>query len=286
LVSNGRYVWIWELNRSEKGDVAKLVQRAHDLGLAGYILKTHDGSSFWHQANAVQEFKNEGLSCGAWGYCYGKNISGELDAIRKTAALNPDFYVMDVEAEFEPASMRSTAEQMLTGLQDLNIPLGYTSFAIPSLHTVPFDIFSKYCKFTMPQIYWALMRWGVAKAFNQSVAEYGKYGLPVIPIGQLTSDVAVQEISEFNTLCASDNFSAISYWDYQEAGNPQFDAIRYTPGGMTLQDAITILVKNGIILGPDYWNENAVDGKTVNGAYAGILIVRAAEKLTNQAFTV
>lgn len=283
---NGRYVWIWELNRSEKGDIDKLVQQAHDLKLSGYILKTHDGSSFWQQALAVQEFKNAGISCGAWGYCYGKNVSGEINAIKKTAALNPDFYVMDVEAEFEHAGMRNTAEQMLAELHDIGIPLGYTSFAIPSLHTVPFDIFSKHCSFTMPQIYWALMGWDVMKAFNRSVTEYGKYGIPIFPIGQLTSDVAARDIQEFNSLCVSENITSASYWDYQEATNVQFDAIKQVDSIMTLNDAVTILLRNGIISSPEYWNSNAVNGKTVNGGFAGILIVRMAQKLNNQAFSV
>ena len=283
---NGRYVWIWELSRSEKGNIASLVQKAHDLGLAGYILKAHDGSSFWQQAYALQELKSAGISCGAWGYCYGKNVSGEIAVIEKVTALEPDFYVMDVEAEFEPSSMRNTAEQILTGIKDISVPLGYTSFAIPSLHTVPFDIFSEYCKFTMPQIYWALMRWDIMKAFSTSMSQYSAFGLPVYPIGQITSDVAAKDIQEFNSLCTTENIPLISYWDYQEAGSIQLDAIKQQAPGMTLNEAVTILTRNGIILSPDYWTANALNGMTVNGGYAGLLIIRMAEKLSNQAFTV
>jgi len=286
LLSNGRYIWIWELSRSEKGDINKLVKQAHDLGLAGYILKTHDGSSFWQQAYALQELKNAGISCGAWGYCYGRNPDGEVSAIKKVASLNPDFYVMDVEAEFEAASMWTTAEKMLADLADLSVPLGYTSFSIPSYHTVPFAIFSKHCKFTMPQIYWKLMGWDVMKAYNTSVSEYEKFGLPVYPIGQITADVPVSGISEFNTLAASDRINTVSYWDYQEAGIAQLNAIKQVANNMTLNDAVTILVRNGIMNSPDYWKTSAVNGKTVNGGYAGILIIRTAEKLTAQAFTV
>lgn len=283
---DGRYVWIWELSRSEKGNVDTLVQKAHELGLKGYILKAHDGSAFWQQAYALQELKSAGISCGAWGYCYGRNVSGEIAAIKKVAALDPDFYVMDVEAEFEPSAMRNTAEKILTGIKDINIPLGYTSFAIPSLHTVPFDIFSEHCKFTMPQIYWALMRWDVMKAYNTSMTQYAAFGLPAYPIGQITSDVAAREIQEFNNLCSSDNIPVISYWDYQEAGSAQKEAIKQQTAGMTLDEAVTILTRNGIILSPDYWTANALKGMSVNGGYAGMLIIRMAEKLSNQAFTV
>lgn len=226
FLKNGRYVWICELKKSEKGDMASLVRKAHDLGLAGYILKAHDGSSFWQQAYAMQELKNAGISCGAWGSCYGKNVSGEIAVIERVAALDPDFYVMDVQADFDTPAMRNTAEHLFGALRNINVPLGYTSFAIPSLHTIPFDIFSNCCSFAMPQIYWALMQWDVMKAFNTSMSEYSALGLPVYPIGQITSDVSAEDIQEFNSLCSSENIPVVSYWDYQEAGSIQLDAIK------------------------------------------------------------
>ena len=278
MLLNGNYIWIWELSKSENGDSKKLIQKAKDLGIDGYILNTHDGSVFLQQASTVQAFKDAGLSCGAWGYCYGKNVSGEISAIRKTAALNPDFYVMDIESEFEAQGMDRIAEQMLTATQDIAIPIGYTSFAIPSYHWVPFDILSKYCKFTMPQIYWAEMKWDVSKAFQMSVSEYGSYGLPVYPIGQITSDIAAQDILLFNSLCTAKGLPSVSYWDYQEASTTQLDILKQINQNMTLEAAVKILMSKGIITSPDYWNQNAVEGKYVNGAYAATLMLIAAGK--------
>jgi len=40
-----------------------------------------------------------------------------------------------------------------------------------------------------------------------------------------------------------------------------------------------VLVAKGIINTPDYWVENAVEGKEVNGEYTGLLIQKVAEKL-------
>lgn len=278
MTLSGKYIWIWRLVYSENGNTAALIQKARDLGISGYIIKTHDGSNFWQQSSAITEFRRAGLSCGAWGYSYGRNVDGEVLAIRKTVSLQPDFYVLDVEGEYEASGMRNTAQDLLGKLGSLGLPLGYTSFAFPSYHPVPFDIFSRYCDFTMPQIYWAEMGRDVTKAFNMSVSQYQNFGLPVYPLGQITSDVNPEDIATFNNLCAAFNTPVISYWDYQEAGSAQLDALRSTPG-LTLQAAVDILAANGLVSTPDYWLQNARSGQTVNGTYAATLIMRMAEKL-------
>jgi len=43
-----------------------------------------------------------------------------------------------------------------------------------------------------------------------------------------------------------------------------------------LAEALDVLVTKGIINTPEYWQENAREGKTVNGAYAATLIERVA----------
>ena len=51
------------------------------------------------------------------------------------------------------------------------------------------------------------------------------------------------------------------------------------PQLMSLADAVNVLVAKGIINTPDYWVQNAVNGKSVNGEYTELLIQRVAEKL-------
>lgn len=48
----------------------------------------------------------------------------------------------------------------------------------------------------------------------------------------------------------------------------------------SLENDINILQKLGIITSPDYWRENAVKGKTVNGEYVATLIKKAADMLS------
>ena len=278
MLLEGKYMWIWELDRCDHGDIGKVSQTLKDVGITGIILKTHDGSNFWHQTYAIPEFKKQGIKVGAWGYCYGRNTDGEIAAIHQAVSFKPDFYVMDVESEFEPDSMHPVAEQMLIRLKDIGIPLGYTSFAIPSYHSVPFAVFSKYCSFTMPQIYWKEMKWQVNKAFETSYEEYSAYKLPIYPVGQITSDVPPEEIVQFNDLCQQKNIRMVSYWNCQEASQSQLDAIKESTD-KEFKNAVDTLKNNGLILEPDYWIQNAEPGKTVNGEYARILILRMAARL-------
>lgn len=44
-----------------------------------------------------------------------------------------------------------------------------------------------------------------------------------------------------------------------------------------ISEAVNILVENKIINSPDYWLQNAIKGRNVDGEYAGILIKRVAE---------
>jgi len=51
------------------------------------------------------------------------------------------------------------------------------------------------------------------------------------------------------------------------------------PQLMSLADAVNVLVAKGIVNTPDYWVQNAVNGRSVNGEYTGLLIQKVAEKL-------
>ena len=44
-----------------------------------------------------------------------------------------------------------------------------------------------------------------------------------------------------------------------------------------LTDSLGVLVKNGIVSSPEYWQENARAGKTIKGEYAALLIDRMGE---------
>lgn len=56
--------------------------------------------------------------------------------------------------------------------------------------------------------------------------------------------------------------------------------IPFQKENLSLENDINILNKLGIIASPDYWKENAVKGKNVNGEYVATLMKRAADMLS------
>ena len=68
-----------------------------------------------------------------------------------------------------------------------------------------------------------------------------------------------------NTSCPGKNFS---FDEIMEKVNEKEEN--------KLERAVEVLSRNGIIDSPEYWIENAVEGRTVKGEYAAILIERMA----------
>lgn len=70
---------------------------------------------------------------------------------------------------------------------------------------------------------------------------------------------------------------AISGYKYFNGGDRQAFKKSLTEQPMDdLAKALKVLVDRGIINTPDYWQQNARVGKTVNGAYAAALIEKVA----------
>lgn len=224
----GKSIWIWQVPQCEGGNVQAIIQTAKTAGIQALIVKAHDGTSMWSQfsKSLIDALHSAGLSVGAWGYCYGKDPSGEASCASETYNLGADFYVADVEVEFDSGSMWNTAETLISSIKAKanGKPVGYTSFALPQFHPgFPFAVFSKYADFTMPQVYWDDMQLTPITALNECIAYYEKYGVPIIPIGQSYGPVTPTQISQFINVCSG--LTGYSFWDYQHATTQIWEAV-------------------------------------------------------------
>ena len=70
----GQSMWIWELARTEGGDLARIVTSARQYGLGAVYLKSGDGATAWPQFSpaTVATLHAAGLRVCAWQFVYGR----------------------------------------------------------------------------------------------------------------------------------------------------------------------------------------------------------------------
>ncbi|SFG06398.1 hypothetical protein SAMN05660649_00533 [Desulfotomaculum arcticum] len=223
----GKHLWIWQLEKS--GDPGEIVKKSISLGLAGLIVKAWDGGNYWSQIEKIAGLAREaGLVVGAWGYSYGTNIKGELNAAKRAAAAGADWLVVDAEVEYENKSGVEKAKQLGDAFRNSfsELTIGYTTFAIAQYHPgFPYKEFTKWCNVVLPQVYWGEFKMAVNTALAKTLPGLISYGLPIAPIGQTFSSVLPEEIILFGRLAKKEGLSGISFWDWQSATPGQLNAV-------------------------------------------------------------
>lgn len=222
-VWDGKHQWIWELSSCENGNVQAIISKLKDAGFRGVIIKAHDGANVWSQfAACVNEFKAAGLIVGAWGYCYGDNPSGEAQAAHQAFINGADWYVADVEAQYEgKQSAAVTFGQLLRSWMPQAI-IGYSSFPFGNLHqSFPYKEFSAFCNVALPQAYWNELAPTADVCIDQTMAWYQPLNLPVAPVGSAFVEPNggyVPKDSDydlFQNACNKYSITGNSWWSYQ-----------------------------------------------------------------------
>lgn len=227
----GKHMWIWQMENTEGGNVASVISKAKAMGLAWLAVKAWDGSHYWSQIEKfIAPAHAAGLMVAAWGYSYGSNIPGEVQAMVQAGKAGTDWFIIDAEIEYESAGGKDRAASLLSAVAKSSIgyaTFGYTSFGLPAYHpSFPFDVFSAHCQAALPQIYWGDFKMTPASALSQSLAAYGKNKLPIVPVGQSYGSVSAAEIQTFGASAAAAVAPGIGFWDWQEATPAMMDAIK------------------------------------------------------------
>jgi hypothetical protein len=228
----GGGMWIWELPKSEGGDVAAIAARAHAAGISTVFVKSSDGAtSRWAQFNSVlvQNLHAYGLRACAWQYVYGADPAGEATLGADAVAAGADCLVIDAETEYE--GRYAQAQQFMAALRAAvgpDYPLGLTSFPYVDRHSsLPYSVFlgPGGAQANLPQVYWKTIGGTVDAVSAHTVADNRIYGVPIAPLGQAYNSPAPEDVVRFRGLWAGYGSGGVSWWSWQSTAQPTWDAL-------------------------------------------------------------
>jgi hypothetical protein len=130
--NQGLGLWVWNAT-DPYGHVAK----AHAHGYGWIAVKVHDGDSDYNNTSMIEAYHRQcqkyGIRFGVWGYC--RPGCGQFAAARATQ-LGADFYIADVEVEFE--GVHGASEQFLADFHKQTAAMGkrFTSLHLSSFGRV------------------------------------------------------------------------------------------------------------------------------------------------------
>lgn len=232
---SGRGIWIWYLDQSAGGDLAKIASQAKAAGATTLFIKAADGTNWWPQfdAQTLATLKAQGLKVCAWQYIYGVNPRYEAALGARAAALGADCLVTDAEIEFQRAGGYKAAQAYVAELRSrvgADYPLGLSSFAYVDYHgAFPYSAFLGPGgeQFNLPQVYWRDFGTSPDEALARSWSWNSIYGRPMAPIGQLYGKPKPKpaEIAAFGMLAASYGAPGTSWWSWQSARPSAWQAL-------------------------------------------------------------
>jgi hypothetical protein len=229
LTGNG--MWIWELPRSDSGNLGVIVGRARASGISTVFIKSADGTNVWSQFTPalVQTLHAYGLHVCGWQFVYGKDPLGEAQAGLAAAADGADCFVIDAESAYE--GRYASAQQYVGALRAAlgpGYPLGLTSFPYVDYHPgLPYSVFLApgAAQANLPQVYWKAIGGGVDAVSAHTYAHNRIYRAPIFPLGQAYDSPAPADIARFRQLWASYGSAGLSWWSWQSASTTTWSAL-------------------------------------------------------------
>lgn len=224
----GKYLWIWEVDQTQGGDVSAIARLGKQLGLTGFIVKSHDGVDVWPQfAQVCQPLQSYGFAVLAWGYVYGVDPLGEARAAQVSITAGADAYIIDAESGYDGKPDAARTLSLTLREQNPKLTLGFAPFAFPVDHpTFPYATFAEYCDVCLPQVYWGEFALQPTDAVTQAFSQLAPYKIALAPVGQAYGAVTGVEIEQFAATAQSLGAQGISFWDAQSAVSRQLQAIR------------------------------------------------------------
>jgi Putative peptidoglycan binding domain len=217
----GNGMWIWQLARSDGGNLDAIAARARAAGISTVFVKAGDEDDRWPQWSTalVQALHDRGLRACAWQFVYGAKPDAEaavaVDAIRQGA----DCFVIDAETRYEGryAEAQSYVRQVRAAVGP-DYPIGLTSFPYVDYHPrLPYSVFlgPGGAQANLPQVYWRDIGDTVDAASARTLAQNRVYGRAIAPLGQTYQSPSAEELDRFRAVWAAYGSPGLSWWSWQ-----------------------------------------------------------------------
>jgi hypothetical protein len=227
----GDGMWIWYLNRSSQGNLAKIASRAHRFGIETVLIKSGDGTHYWNQfsSGVVSALKARGLNVCAWQFLYGRKPAREAKVGAAAVSRGADCLVLDVEGQYEGRyPQASTYMSTLRSLVGADYPVALASFPYVDYHpALPYSVFlgPGGAQYNVPQLYWKDIGTTPDNAYIHTWVWNRIYQRPILPLGQVYNNPKAAQIRRFRALALAHGFGGVSWWSWQSAGNRQWKAV-------------------------------------------------------------
>jgi hypothetical protein len=275
----GHGMWIWQLPKTEGGDLDAIATRARAAGMATVFVKSSDGATVWSQFSPqmVQTLKARGLRVCAWQFVYGANPLAEARAGQAAVQRGADCLVIDAESAYD--GRYAAAQRYLEALRAAvgrDYPLGLTSFPYIDYHPrFPYSVFLAPggAQANLPQIYWKDIGARVDAASARTFAHNRIYGAPLAPLGQAYGGPPPADLQRFRALWAGYGAGGVSWWSWQSANATTFATLgRPAPAAEVPADPGWPVLERGSKGDEVIWLQqhlaSATPGLSVDGAFS------------------
>ena len=179
-------MWIWELPKSEGGDVAAIAARAHAAGMSTVFVKSSDGAD--EPLGAVQRRRSSRrctptacASC-AWQFVYGNDPLGEAALGADAVAAGADCLVIDAETQYEGKYAAGAAVHGARCARRSGRPTRSASRRFPYVDyhpRLPYSVFlgPGGAQANLPQVYWKDIGGTVDAVSGHTLAHNRIYGV-------------------------------------------------------------------------------------------------------------
>jgi hypothetical protein len=227
-------MWIWYVERSEGGDIGRIIARANRAGIGTLYIKSGDAVNYWSQFSfgLVRALHAGGLEVCAWQFVYGDRPVAEAKIGAAAVRRGADCLVIDAEGQYE--GRYASADRYVRALRariGASFPLSLAGFPYVDYHPAfPYSVFfgPEGATFNQPQMYWKAIGTSVRGVYERTYLFNRLWGHPVHPIGQTYGNPGARQILRFRRFAVSYGGLAPSWWDWQETSTAGWGALAST----------------------------------------------------------